>query len=94
MDTFLIIGLLAIMALALVLFFELRATQTRLDAVRGDVDQQLRQRLQAVAEPMSHIPDIEQRLRAVETELADNRQEPGVPAEPATPASSGPAPPV
>ena len=42
METFLIIGALAFLALAMILFYELKTTQRRLEEIRGEVEQQVR----------------------------------------------------
>ncbi len=70
METFLIIVALAFVALAMVLFFELKRTQSRLEEIRGEVEQQVRRSLNDATEPLTRIPGLEQRLGAVERNVA------------------------
>ena len=59
------------MALAIVLFLELKRTQRRLEEIRDEVEQQVRRSLSDAAEPMARIPGLEKRLGTVERNVAD-----------------------
>jgi hypothetical protein len=71
METFLLIIVLALLALSLILFLELRSMQRRVDTMRGEVEQRIRQGLSEAAGPMAQIPNMEQRLQKVERGVAD-----------------------
>ena len=82
METFLIIGALAFLALAMILFYELKTTQRRLEEIRGEVEQHVRKSLSDAAEPMLRIPVLEQRLGNVEREVAHLQPVPASATEP------------
>ncbi len=69
-DTFFVVVGLALVALLVILFFELKSTQRRLEEVRSQVDQRVRQGLSEVAEPIARIPAMEHRLQEIEREVA------------------------
>ena len=71
METFLLIIVLALLALSFILFLELRSMQRRVETMRGDVEQRIRQGLSDAAGPMAQIPNMEQRLQKVERGVAD-----------------------
>lgn len=61
---------LALVGLVVILFFELKGTQRKIDEMQGDLDHRLRAGLSEVAAPLSRIPHMEQRLDEVEREVA------------------------
>ncbi len=71
METFLLIVVLALVALALVLHVELKTTQRRVEDLSGDVTERIRRSLTDVAEPMAKIPQMEKRLQDVERGVAN-----------------------
>ena len=70
-ETFLLIIVLALLALSFILFLELRSMQRRVETMRGDVEQRIRQGLSDATGPMAQIPNMEQRLQKVERGVAD-----------------------
>jgi hypothetical protein len=81
MENLLIIGSLSFLALAVILFYELKITQRRLEEIRGEVEQQVRRSLSDAAEPMQRIPVLEQRLGNVERDVAHLQPAPANAAE-------------
>lgn len=62
---------LSLVALVVVLFFELRGAQRRMEDMRDELESRLRRSLLDVAEPVARIPDLEQRLTHIEREVAE-----------------------
>lgn len=70
MDAVLMVVALSLVALVVVLFFELRGAQRRMDDMRDELESRLRRSLMDVAGPVARIPDLEERLTHVEREVA------------------------
>ena len=70
MDLVLMTLMLALLALVLILFYELKSAQRRMDDMRSDVESRIRQGLLGMVEPVARIPFLEQRLNDVERNVA------------------------
>ena len=70
MEAFLMVVVLACLVMITILYFELRAAQARMEAMRGDVEVRIRNGLDDIAGPVARIPALEQRLQDVERDVA------------------------
>jgi len=82
MDSFSLIVLLLIIvvgtaSLALILYFELRRTQERVDQVGREVETRLSQRVDAIVlQTAERLPNIEQRVETIERQISELPREP------------------
>ncbi len=90
MDLVLMTLMLALLALVLILFYELRSAQRRMDDMRSDVESRIRQGLLGMVEPVARIPFLEQRLNDVERDVAVLQPLPPPLRSPADPAPASP----
>jgi predicted Holliday junction resolvase-like endonuclease len=70
METFLIVVVLACLVMIIILYFELRAAQGRMEEMRGDVEARIRSGLSDMAVPVGRIPVLEQRIQDIERDVA------------------------
>ena len=91
MDLVLMTLMLALLAMVLILFYELKTAQRRMNEMRSDVESRIRQGLIGMVDPVARIPLLEQRLNDVERDVAVLQPRP-LPPLPANPLPANPLP--
>jgi hypothetical protein len=61
---------LACLVMITILYFELKATQGRMDVMRTEIEGRIRSGLDNIAEPVGRIPALEQRVQDIEHNVA------------------------